>query len=53
MQDVRMYCGLMMFQRLDKWYCVDGYSMQVKCSGTYEECDEYFNNYIEELANRD
>lgn len=51
--DVRMYCGLMMFKRDDTWVCIDSYSRQIKYTGTYEECEIYFNNYIAELSNRD
>lgn len=51
--DFRMYCGLMMFQKENTWVCIDAYSKRIKFSGTYEECDRYFNNYIAELENRD
>lgn len=49
---VKGYCGLMLIKHADSFYCIDRYTMEIKKSGTLEECEEYLSNYIKEVGER-
>lgn len=48
----KAYCGLMLIAIENFYICVDRYTEQVKCSGSYEECNKYFNEYVERIRER-
>lgn len=50
---VKGYCGLLMLNWNGTYVCVNKYTYEILCSGTKEECDAYFRQYINKLAERD
>lgn len=49
----RFYCGLMLVQAKGIYAVIDSYKMDIKCKGTFEECNKYFDSYIEKICERD
>lgn len=51
----KSYCGLIMVRlRITKDYaCIDKYTSEIKKRGTQSECDEYFKEYVNKIANKD
>lgn len=50
---VKGYCGLLMLNWNGTYVCVNKYTYEILCSGTKEECEIYFRQYINKLAERD
>lgn len=53
MKPIKSYCAILFIEYNGEYLCVDCYSNEVRCRGTYEECDAYYNAYVERIADRD
>lgn len=49
----KSYCGLCLIQAKGICAVIDSYSMEVRFKGPYEECNTFFNNYIEKISEKD
>ncbi len=53
MDFIKSYCGLFLVRINGTYACIDGYTSQIKKMGTRKECNDFFEDYVNEISNRD
>ena len=53
----KAYCGLFLYSFMEKgrpkYLCMDAYTKEIKCQGDKQTCYDYYDNYVNEVAERD
>ncbi len=49
----KFYCGMMLVSVKGIYACIDKYTSEIKCTGSFEKCDEYFNGYVKGVSEND
>jgi len=47
---IKSYCGLMIVQANEVYYCVDCYTMKVKIKGTLCQCEKFLKEYMNNIV---
>ena len=53
MKRIDMFCGRMIFEHEGVYRCVDVYTYQVYAKGSYEECKKVFDEYKNEILEKE
>ena len=53
MEMIKYYSGLMLVKYKDIFCCIDVYTRRTKYKGSLQKCEEFFDEYVNKLANRD
>lgn len=49
---IKSYYGLTMLRYGKIYMCIDKYEEKVRCSGSLEDCNEYFKNFVDYITER-
>lgn len=49
---MKFYCGLILTEVEGIYVCIDKYSSEIKCTGSYEKCNEYFEDYVRRISEK-
>lgn len=49
---VKGYCGCLMYKIQGVYMCIDMYTEKVYCIGSYEKCNQYLTDYMNEVSER-
>lgn len=48
----KSYCGLSLVAVKGIYICINRYTDEVKCAGSYEKCNGYFEDYVRRISER-